>query len=56
MKIKKKVKETMMQCSLCSAQFEIGLNNSRMPEERKDKIKEHFLGYCPVCARLDEKN
>lgn len=53
--ISKKIKETGRQCGVCEANFEIWLNNSRLPEERKEKIGERFLRYCPVCARIDEK-
>lgn len=56
MNVRKKIKETKTQCSLCVAQFEVWLNNLRINEERKEKIQQHFLGYCPVCARFDEKN
>ena len=51
----KKVENEGNQCSLCAAQFEIWLNNSKMSEEKKEKISEHLLSYCPACAREDEK-
>jgi len=55
MSIKEKIKETRMQCSLCSVQFEVWLNNLRANEERKDKILQHFSVYCPVCADANKK-
>jgi hypothetical protein len=54
MKIKEKIKEAEKQCSVCAAQFEIWLNNSRMSDERREKMTEHLLVSCPVCSRVDE--
>ena len=54
--VKDKIKKTSLQCGLCRAQFEVSLNNSRLSDERKEKIGQHFLKYCPVCERVDEKN
>jgi hypothetical protein len=53
----KKIKFKQMgeQCSLCAAKFEIWLNNSRLSEERKERISEHLLSYCPVCGKVDQK-
>lgn len=55
MNITKKIKEAKMQCSLCAARFEIWLNNSRISDEKKEKISEHLLAHCPVCERVDER-
>jgi len=52
-KIKNKTKQTGGQCAMCSANFEIWLNNSKLPEEKREKIGEHFLSYCPVCSKSD---
>ncbi|OGZ90314.1 MAG: hypothetical protein A2599_03280 [Candidatus Staskawiczbacteria bacterium RIFOXYD1_FULL_39_28] len=51
----KKIKNTKKQCSLCSAEFEVWLNNVKTSEDRKEKISQHFLSYCPVCTRQDGK-
>jgi uncharacterized protein with PIN domain len=53
--IKKKFKEMGNQCSLCAAKFEVWLNNSGVDEERREKISQHMLSYCPVCGKVDEK-
>jgi len=53
--IKEKIKKTGEQCSVCSAKFEIWLNNLRAGEERKEKISQHILEYCPACSRASEK-
>jgi hypothetical protein len=50
-----KIKKQTEQCSLCQAQFEIQLNNSRLSEERKERISQHILRYCPVCSLVNEK-
>ncbi len=49
-----KIKEESRQCSICAAQFEIWLSNSRISEEKKEKMAQHLLAYCPVCSRVDE--
>ncbi len=49
----KKFKELNKQCGLCSANFEIWLSNSRINDERKEKIQNRFLSYCPACSRAD---
>lgn len=51
----KKIKKSSDQCSLCSAKFEIMLDNSKLNEERREKISQHILEYCPICSRVDEK-
>ena len=51
----KKNKDAKKQCSLCEAGFEIWLNNSRFNEERRERVSQHILRYCPVCVRLGEK-
>jgi hypothetical protein len=53
--ISEKIKKQSEQCSLCQAQFEIQLNNARLPEEKKEKIIRHILKYCPVCVKVDQK-
>jgi hypothetical protein len=50
-----KIEKESEQCSLCSAKFEIWLNDSRINEERKEKINKHLLKYCPVCAKANGK-
>jgi len=52
-KIKNKIKNIGQQCAVCSANFEIWMNNSKLPEEKREKINEHFLSYCPVCSKSD---
>jgi len=47
--------ETSGQCSLCSAKFEVWLNNTGVSDEKKEKISQRLLNYCPACARADEK-
>lgn len=48
-RIKQKIKEMQNQCSLCAANFEVWLNNSRLSDERREKISEKLLSYCPAC-------
>jgi hypothetical protein len=50
-----KIKEAGKKCSLCAARFEVWLDNSKFSDERKEKISQHQLVYCPVCTRADEK-
>jgi hypothetical protein len=50
-----RIKKESEQCSLCSAKFEIWMDNSSISEERKEKISNHLLKYCPVCAKADGK-
>jgi len=52
-KTKNKIKKIGEQCAVCAANFEIWLNNSKLSEEKREKIDEHFLSYCPVCSRSD---
>lgn len=54
-KIKQKIKETENQCNLCAASFEVWLNNLRLSEERREKIENRMLSYCPVCSRTGAK-
>jgi DNA-directed RNA polymerase subunit RPC12/RpoP len=42
------------QCGKCSAEFEIWLSNSRMSEDKKEKMANHLLAHCPACSRVDE--
>jgi hypothetical protein len=51
----KKIKEKSRQCSLCSAGFEVWLDNLKIDEERKERISGRMLSYCPVCTKVDEK-
>lgn len=51
----KKIKKEGEQCSLCAAKLEIWVDNSKFSEERKEKINQHLLSYCPICARTDQK-
>lgn len=53
--VRKKLDEIGRQCSLCSAKFEIWLNNAKISDEKKEKIQRHFLSYCPACVRVDER-
>jgi len=50
-----KNQELSGQCSICAAKFEIWLSNSRLSDEKKEKISEHMLYYCPACEKADEK-
>ncbi|MCX6724130.1 MAG: hypothetical protein NT155_03120 [Candidatus Staskawiczbacteria bacterium] len=50
-----KIKTESGQCSICSAKFEVWLDNSKLDDERKEKIGEKLLSYCPVCSRSSEK-
>jgi hypothetical protein len=49
---KNKKNKKNMQCVLCQANFEVWVSNERMPEE---KLRSHFLSYCPACTRAGEK-
>lgn len=53
--ISKKSKEVENRCGVCEANFEIWLNNLRASDERKEKISEHLLSYCPVCSRTGKR-
>jgi len=53
--IKKKIKRKTMQCILCQANFQTWLNNLELSDERKEKISQHFLDYCPACTKFDGK-
>jgi len=52
---KKKTKGKNMQCILCQANFQVWLDNLNIKEERKEKISQHFLKYCPVCTKAGDK-
>jgi len=53
--IKQKIKVEGEQCSLCAAKFEVWLDNSIMSDEKKEKIGQHLLSYCPACSRTRGK-
>ncbi len=53
--IKRKIKDAAKQCGVCVAGFEIWLNNSRINEERREKVSQRLLSYCPVCIKVGEK-
>ena len=40
---------------VASSGFEIWMNNSRVSEEKKEKMSEHMLSYCPVCSRVSDR-
>ncbi|MCX6721739.1 MAG: hypothetical protein NTY04_00905 [Candidatus Staskawiczbacteria bacterium] len=54
-KFKNKMKQLGEQCSICSAKFEIWLNNSRISDERREKMGQYLLSYCPACSRTGER-
>ena len=54
-KISKKTEKKRTECILCQANFEVWLNNIKLPAEREEKLRQHFLGYCPICTKIDEK-
>ena len=56
METRKKTEKNNMQCIVCQANFEVWLDNLKTYSEREEKLREHFLSYCPVCTRKDEKN
>ena len=51
--IEKNISEKQ-QCSRCAAEFEIWLTNLEIDDEKKEKIADHLLAHCPVCARVSE--
>ena len=51
-----KNQEISGQCSICAAKFEIWLSNSRLSDEKKERIEERLLDYCPACEKADYKN
>ena len=53
--VAQKIREERKQCSLCAARFEIWLDNSRLNDEKREKIEQRLLSYCPVCSRVSEK-
>jgi hypothetical protein len=53
--VRGKNKKIEMQCSLCAAEFEIWMNNSRINEEKKERMSQHLLQYCPACSRAESK-
>lgn len=42
-------------CQFCKAGFEVWLSTLNFNFEREERIREHFLKYCPECQLLDEK-
>ena len=50
-----KIKKESGECSMCAAKFEIWLSNSRVSDEKKEKMSEHLLSYCPVCSRVGDR-
>ena len=53
-KVLEKNKIEKQQCIRCAAEFEIWLSNSKISEEKKEKMANHLLAHCPVCSRVDE--
>lgn len=51
-KVSEKSKLEARQCSKCTAEFEIWLSNSKIGEEKKEKMANHLLLNCPVCSRV----
>jgi len=51
----KKFKSAQKQCGFCTANFEIWLNNSKLSEDKKEKISQNFGKYCPICVKIGEK-
>lgn len=45
-----------MHCALCQANFQVWVDNLKVNPEKEDALRKHFLSYCPVCTRKDEKN
>ncbi len=42
-------------CQFCKAGFEVWLSTLNFNSEREERIREHFLKYCPECQLLGEK-
>ncbi len=53
-KATQKNKVESQQCGKCAAEFEIWLSNSKISEDKKEKMAGHLLAHCPVCSRVDE--
>ncbi|MFA6190255.1 MAG: hypothetical protein WC711_01930 [Candidatus Staskawiczbacteria bacterium] len=51
---KQKIITNAEQCSRCAAEFEIWLSNSRVSEDKKEKMASRLLIHCPACSRADE--
>jgi len=54
-KLNIKMQKMAQQCGSCTANFEIWVDNSRLNQDREEKIRRQFLSYCPVCAKVSEK-
>jgi hypothetical protein len=48
---KKKINAESGQCGMCEAKFQVWLDNLKASDERKEKISDKLLSYCPVCLR-----
>jgi hypothetical protein len=55
-KMRKMTEKNDLQCSICHANFEVWVDNLKIDPEKEEKLQEHLLSYCPVCARKGEKN
>jgi hypothetical protein len=51
----KKGENIKKQCGLCQAEFEVWLDNEKLSDERKEKISEKVLSYCPACSKACDK-
>lgn len=52
-KINKTEENNANKCMLCKAGFDVWVSTLNFPAEREEKLRMHFLKYCPDCA---EKN
>lgn len=52
----KTLSNSALQCATCGANFEVWLGNQRLSENREEKMRSHFLQYCPDCSKADEKS
>ena len=55
-KTRKNTEKKNLQCVLCHANFEVWVDNLKIVAEREEKLRGHFLSYCPACAREDNKH
>jgi hypothetical protein len=53
-KLIEKITIEKQECSRCVAEFEIWLSNSKISEEKREKMGERLLANCPSCSRVEE--
>ena len=47
-------KESDKICQLCKAGFEVWVSGLNFGAEREEKLRNHFLVYCPTCKEIEK--